>query len=192
MRDLVAIAVVVVLMIFALSMATSLQWYRQGHARLRRRLRARGQSVVAEIPTADGLTFFSEDPTSFYWGEAEIPKEQIRAVRVLISGAPISVAVSSRFETTPAAASADPHDPPTGLERESLGRGSRPRRRAGARRVRGHPGAGPRRSWPGRSSRPFGPTWSRARRDRITTRARPRRAGDWRRAPARRAGPTAG
>lgn len=118
MRDLVAIAVVVVLVIFALSMATSLQWYRQGHARLRRRLRARGQSVVAEIPTADGLTFFSEDPTSFYWGEVEIPKEQIRAVRVLISGAPISVAVSSRFETTPAATSADPHDPLTGLERD--------------------------------------------------------------------------
>lgn len=97
MRDLVAIIVVIVLVIAALRMATSLQWHKRDHENLRRSLRERGRTVVAEIPHASGLRLFCEDAAAFYWGDAVIPKSDIRAARVLISGAPLSTRTSSRF-----------------------------------------------------------------------------------------------
>ena len=101
MRDLVAVVVVVVLVVFALSMATSLQWYRRSHAKSRRSVQSRGQSILAEIPAPEGLRFFTEDADAFHWMDRTIPKHEIRAARVLISGAPISVCVSTRFSVLP-------------------------------------------------------------------------------------------
>ena len=101
MRDLVAVVVVVVLVVFALSMATSLQWYRRSHAKSRRSVQSRGQSILAEIPASEGLRLFTEDADAFYWMGRTIPKHEIRATRVLISGAPISVCVSTRFSVSP-------------------------------------------------------------------------------------------
>jgi hypothetical protein len=102
MRDLVAVVVVVVLVVFALSMATSLQWYRRSHAKSRRSVQSRGQSILAEIPASEGLRFFTEDAEAFHWMDRTIPKHEIRAARVLISGAPISVCASTRFsESSP-------------------------------------------------------------------------------------------
>ena len=124
MRDFVAIVVVLVLIVFALSMATSLQWYRRSHAKLRRAVTARGESIVAEVPAPEGLRFFTEDLEAFHWSERVIPKSQIRSVRVLISGAPISVRVSNRFAVDGPRASGDadevePDDTMmTGLERD--------------------------------------------------------------------------
>jgi hypothetical protein len=102
MRDLVAVVVVVVLVVFALSMATSLQWYRRSHAKSSRSVQSRGQSILAESPASEGLRFFTEDADAFNWMERSIPKHEIRAARVLISGAPISVSVSTRFAESPA------------------------------------------------------------------------------------------
>ena len=90
MRDFVAVIVAVALFAFALSMATSLQWHRRGHARLRQQISRQGRSIVAEIPGDGGLAFFTADDEAFHWKEETIPKDQIRAVHVLISGAPIS------------------------------------------------------------------------------------------------------
>jgi len=106
MRDLVAVVVAVALVVVALRLATSLQWYKRGHARARREIRERGQTIVAEIPGGDGLRFFTEDAGAFYWAGRKVPKDQIRAARVLISGAPLSQRVSSRFPL-PAADNAD-------------------------------------------------------------------------------------
>jgi len=96
-RDFVAFFVVFLLVAFALSMATSLQWYKRGHSRLRRSISDSGQSVVAEIPGDHGLQFFTQDAAAFHWAQRLIPKEDIRLARVLISGAPISICVSRRF-----------------------------------------------------------------------------------------------
>ena len=101
MRDLGAVIVVVILIVVALAMATSLQWYRRAHDRLRSKLRDCGQSIVAEVPSHEGLLFFSEDAAAFHWAERAIPKTQIRAARVLISGAPISTVRSRRFPDEP-------------------------------------------------------------------------------------------
>ena len=97
MRDLVAVLVVFLLIAFALSMATSLQWYKRSHSRLRRAISDSGRSVIAEIPGDRGIQFFTEDAAAFHWSDRVIPKDDIRSARVLISGAPISVCVSRRF-----------------------------------------------------------------------------------------------
>ena len=110
MRDLVAIVVVIVLVIAALRMATSLQWYKRDHHRARRALDARGQTILAEIPGQDGLGLFTEDAGSYYWQDTPIPKPSIRAVRVLISGAPLSTRVSARFRSAQSSAASDPTD----------------------------------------------------------------------------------
>ena len=118
MRDLVAVVVVVVLVVFALSMATSLQWYQRSHAKIRRSVRARGQSIIAEIPAPGGLRFFAEDADAFHWSDRSIPKNQIRAARILISGAPISVRVSTRFSTSPPGEAVDIDGTTDGFERD--------------------------------------------------------------------------
>jgi hypothetical protein len=101
MRDLVAVLVVFLLIAVALSMATSLQWYKRGHSRLRRAISDSGRSVIAEIPGDRGIQFFTEDAAAFHWSDRVIPKDGIRSARVLISGAPISVCVSRRFPEPP-------------------------------------------------------------------------------------------
>ena len=107
MRDLVAVFVVFLLVAFALSMATSLQWYKRGHSKLRRAISESGRSVVAEIPGDRGLKFFTEDAAAFHWADRTIPKNDIRSARILISGAPISTCVSRRFPESPPQPSGD-------------------------------------------------------------------------------------
>ena len=90
MRDLLAVGLVVLLVLLALSMATTLRWRYRDHARIRRRLRDEGRSIVAEVPVEDRLEFFSEDAAAFYWAGRTIPKREIRAAQLLISGAPLA------------------------------------------------------------------------------------------------------
>jgi hypothetical protein len=97
MRDLVAVLAVFILIAFALSMATSLQWYKRTHYRLRRTISDSGRVIIAEIPTDGRIQFFTEDSTAFHWSNLVILKNEIRSARILISGAPISVCVSNRF-----------------------------------------------------------------------------------------------
>lgn len=96
MRDVVAAVLAVLLMVVALSLATTLRRYRQTRERARDSERALGRTIVAELPTADDLVLFSEDPAHFYYGERAIDKDLITAVRVLINGAPIATVVSER------------------------------------------------------------------------------------------------
>ena len=107
MRDLIGIAVVVVLVFAALRMATALQGYRRGHEQRRERLDTEGRSVVAEVPAPDGLVFFAEDAGAFYWGERRIAKRDIKAVQVRFGDVPLSTARAQRFGGQ-AAAGPDP------------------------------------------------------------------------------------
>ena len=97
MRDLIGVAVVVLLVIVALRMATALQGYRRGHEQRRARLGTEGRAIVAEVPAADGLVFFAEDAGAFYWAERRIPKRDIRAAQVRFGDVPLSTARARRF-----------------------------------------------------------------------------------------------
>ena len=118
MRDFVAVILAVILFAVALSLATSLQWHRKGQARRRQLIRNRGRSIVAEIPAAEGLIYFTEDSEAFHWGDETIRKNQIQAVHALINGAPISTSRARRFPGV----SADPapvlDKGPDGIERD--------------------------------------------------------------------------
>jgi hypothetical protein len=96
MRDAVAGILAVLLIVVALSLATTLRRYRQSRERARDSERALGRTIVAELPTADDLVLFSEDRARFYYGERSIDKDLITAVRVLINGAPIATVTSER------------------------------------------------------------------------------------------------
>ena len=80
MRDAVAVFVVFLLIALALSMATSLNWHRRAHFRLRRAMALSGRTIIAEIPYKDDLSFFTEDTQSFQWDAHRIAKSEIRAV----------------------------------------------------------------------------------------------------------------
>ena len=99
MRDAVAVFVVFLLIALALSMATSLNWHRRAHFRLRRAMALSGRKIIAEIPYKDDLSFFTEDTQSFQWDAHRIAKSEIRAVKLLITGASIASFVSSRFHS---------------------------------------------------------------------------------------------
>lgn len=94
MRDVVAGILAVLLIVVALSLATTLRRYRQGRERARDSERALGRTIVAELPTTDDLVLFSEDRARFYYGERSIDKDLITAVRVLINGAPLATVIS--------------------------------------------------------------------------------------------------
>jgi hypothetical protein len=96
MSDLIAWSVAVVLLLVAASLATTLQYYRRKRQRARDSERAMGRRIIAELPTSEELVYFSEDPVRFYYGETAIDKDLIVAARVLINGAPIAAAVSTR------------------------------------------------------------------------------------------------
>ena len=117
MRDLLAVGLVVLLVLLALSMATTLRWRYRDHARIRVRLREEGRRVVAEVPVEDRLEFFSEDAGAFYWAGRTIPKREIRAARLLISGAPLATVRARRGGVSEAS---DPSDgaPAPEVERE--------------------------------------------------------------------------
>jgi hypothetical protein len=96
MRDLIAWTLAIVLLVVAASLATTLQYYRKRRQRARDSERAMGRRIVAELPLTEELVYFSEDAVRFYYGETPIDKDLIAAARVLINGAPIAAAVSTR------------------------------------------------------------------------------------------------
>jgi hypothetical protein len=71
---------------------------------------------VAELPTTDELTLFSEDPNRFYYGERAIDKELIVAARVLINGAPIAEAIARRHAGKDGWGAEAPSQPDRGTE----------------------------------------------------------------------------
>jgi hypothetical protein len=97
MRDLIAWTVALALLIVAASLATTLQYYRRRRQRARDSERAMGRRIVAELPTTEELVYFTEDAVRFYYGETPVDKDLIVAARVLINGAPIAAAVSTRY-----------------------------------------------------------------------------------------------
>jgi hypothetical protein len=96
MRDLVAGIVALGLLLVAASLATTLHFFRRRRLSAREAERALGRTIVAELPTSDELTLFSEDSDRFYYGARAIDKELIGAVRVLINGAPIAEVIARR------------------------------------------------------------------------------------------------
>jgi hypothetical protein len=106
MRDAVAALVAAALIFFALSLLTSLHFYRKRHRKAREDELARGRTIIVELPTDPALTLFTEDAEHFYYGATPIDKREIVAVRVLINGSPIAAFVSPRWESEGASTSA--------------------------------------------------------------------------------------
>ena len=80
MRDVVAALVALLLMLAAGSLATTLHLYRRRRRRARDSEQALGRRIIAELPTAEDLVLFCEDPTHFHYGERAIDKRTITAV----------------------------------------------------------------------------------------------------------------
>ena len=118
MRDIVAGIIAVVLLLFAASLATTLQFFRRRRLRARADEGALGRTVIAEIPAGEDLLLFSEDPEAFHYGDRVIRKDTIAAARVLINGAAIAAVISRRHV---GAAARDPtgfDDRPEGIARD--------------------------------------------------------------------------
>jgi hypothetical protein len=118
MRDVIAGAVALLLLIVAASLATTLKMYRGRRTRIRDSERALGRTIVTEIPSEDDLVLFSEDPKRFYYGDRSIDKDLIEAVRVLINGSPIAAYVSQRRRRNAAAQPTAFEDRPEGIARD--------------------------------------------------------------------------
>jgi len=118
MRDAVAGLVALGLVVVALSLATTLHFYRRRLARARDGQQALGRRIIAELPTSEDLVLFAEDDTHFYYGTAVIDKERIAAVRVLINGSPIAAAVSKRHAEASALQATSFEDRPEGIARD--------------------------------------------------------------------------
>jgi hypothetical protein len=118
MRDLVALLVALALLAFAAGLAATLNLYRRRRDAARRAHVAFGRTIVADLPTGPDLTIFSEGPDDFAYGARTIDKEEIRAVRVLINGAPIASYESRRFPAHASAAPTEFDDPPEGIARD--------------------------------------------------------------------------
>jgi hypothetical protein len=118
MRDVVAAILALLLLFVAASLAATLHSYRRSRERLRRDLRARGQTIVAEIPKEEGLKCFTFDDGCFYYGGQAIAKGQVRAARVLVNGAPIAASVSRRFPSARVALPLTFEDQPDGIARD--------------------------------------------------------------------------
>ena len=99
MRDAVAALVAAALIFFALSLLTSLHFYRKRHRKAREDELARGRAIIVELPTDPELTLFTEDEEHFYYGATPIDKNEIAAVRVLINGSPIAAFISPRWDS---------------------------------------------------------------------------------------------
>src|SRR5689334_13897084 len=103
MRDLVAGLIAVALLLLALSLATTLHFFRRRRLRARQDELAMGRTVIAEIPAAEDLVLFSEDAVAFHYGTQTVRKDSIIAARVLINGVPIAAVTSPRHAAAAAA-----------------------------------------------------------------------------------------
>ena len=118
MRDALFAVIAVFLLFVALRLATSLTGERRRQQRQRQAIASRGQAVLAELPTGDGVTFFTEDGEAFHYGERRIAKDSIAAARVLINGAPIAASVAPGHTDTRATPTDVVDDRPEGLSRD--------------------------------------------------------------------------
>jgi len=118
MRDLVAGIIAVALLLIALSLATTLHFFRRRRMRAREAEREMGRTVIAEIPAAEDLVLFSEDPGSFHYGRQVIRKDSIAAARVLINGIPIAAVISRRHKDAAALHPTSFQDHPEGIARD--------------------------------------------------------------------------
>jgi hypothetical protein len=118
MRDFVAGIIAVALLLFALSLATTLHFFRRRRIRARDAERAMGRRVIAEIPAADDLVLFSEDAEAFHYGNQTIRKDAIAAARVLINGNPIAAVISRRHRDAAALHPTSFEDHPEGIARD--------------------------------------------------------------------------
>jgi hypothetical protein len=117
-RDLIAAIVATALFLGALSLATTLTFYRKRRRQTRDGEQARGRRIIAEIPGEDDLRLFSEDDRQFHYGDKTVDKDRIAAVRVLINGSPIAAYVAKRFATTAALQATSFEDRPEGIARD--------------------------------------------------------------------------
>lgn len=118
MRELIAGIIALLLLVFALRLAGTLQVYRRARERARSAGRAMGREVIAELPTGADLTLFSQDRARFYYGEEQIDKDLIRAVRVLVNGQPIASYLSPRFRRRADVVPTGFEDRPEGIARD--------------------------------------------------------------------------
>ena len=118
MRDFVAAVVAAVLIFFALSLLTTLHFYRKRHRKAREEETARGRTIIVELPTDPELTLFSEDSEHFFYGATAIAKHDIMAVRVLINGSPIAAVVSPRWQPAGGLQQTSFEDRPDGIARD--------------------------------------------------------------------------
>ncbi len=118
MRDVFAAVIALLLLAAAASLATALREFRKRRQRARDSEQALGRSIITEVPAREDLVLITEDGAHFYYGDRPIDKELIRAVRVLINGAPIAEYVSRRYgrEAPRQATSFD--DRPEGIARD--------------------------------------------------------------------------
>jgi hypothetical protein len=117
-RDLVAGLVAAILVFVALSLLTTLHFYRRRHQRARQAEADRGRAIIVELPTDPELTLFTEDAEHFYYGAQAIDKDDIAAVRVLINGSPIAAAVSPRRQPSDQRQPTSFEDRPEGIARD--------------------------------------------------------------------------
>ena len=115
MRDLIAGLVALGLVLFGLGLASTLRFHRRSRERERRDLQGAGRTVIAEIPTKNGLTLFVEGDDHFYCGETAIAKNGIQLVRVLINGSPIASYTARRFPFDNSGTSGSFADRPEGI-----------------------------------------------------------------------------
>lgn len=118
MRDAVAALVAAALVFFALSLLTSLHFYRKRHRKAREQELARGRVIIVELPTDPELTLFTEDAEHFYYGTTAIDKNEIMAVRVLINGSPIAAFVPPKWESAQHRQPTSFEDRPEGIARD--------------------------------------------------------------------------
>ena len=118
MRDAVAALVAAALIFFALSLLTSLHFYRKRQRAVREDELARGRAIIVELPTDPELTLFTEDADHFHYGATAIDKNAIMAVRVLINGSPIAAFVSPRWESAQHLQPTAFDDRPDGIARD--------------------------------------------------------------------------
>jgi hypothetical protein len=118
MRDVVAAALALGLLVIAASLATTLQMFRKQRRRAREGEHTLGRRIVAEIPAQDDLTLFTEDAEQFHYGAQSIDKHQIVAARILINGAVIATCLSARVTQAAVKTTETIDDRPEGIARD--------------------------------------------------------------------------
>jgi hypothetical protein len=118
MRDVVAAALALGLLVIAASLATTLQMFRKQRRRAREGEHTLGRRIVAEIPAQDDLTLFTEDAEQFHYGVQSIDKHHIIAARILINGAVIATCLSARVTQAAVKTTETIDDRPEGIARD--------------------------------------------------------------------------